>query len=116
MDHPLAMNVDQPTGDVFQLDYQSVNGLKARRGTLNGKLTSSNRFAPGWSFTKSLMFPFTIQSDTIANWFSDIVTPINGRMFGCRRAFHVTTSLQNLCAMYYQCTITWGAGKISDSR
>ena len=64
---------------------------------VNRKPTSSNRFASGFPFTKLLMFPFAIQSDIIANWVSDIVTPISGKTFGCRRAFHVTTSLQNLC-------------------
>jgi len=43
------------------------------------------------------MFPFTIQSDIIANRVSDIVMPTSGRTFGCRRNFHITTSLQNLC-------------------
>ena len=52
------------------------------------------------------MFPFAIQSDIIANWASDIVTPISGRIFGCRRAFHVTTSLQNLYTGHCQCTDT----------
>ena len=50
------------------------------------------------------MFPFAIQSDTIANRVLDIVTPISGRTFGCWRVFHVTTSLQNLYTERRQCT------------
>ena len=50
----------------------------------------------------SLIFPFAIQCDTIANRFSDIITPTSGRMFGCRRDFHITASLQNFCAKYCQ--------------
>jgi hypothetical protein len=42
------------------------------------------------------MFPFSIHSDTIAKWNWFIVTPNSGKTFGCRRAFHVITSLQNL--------------------
>jgi len=64
---------------------------------VNKKPTSSSRFASGHAFTKLLMFPFAIQSDIIANRVSDIVTPMRGRTFGCRRAFHTTASLQNLC-------------------
>ena len=67
-------------------------------------LTSFNRFTCGCVLTKSLMFPFTIQSDIIANRVLDIVTPISGRTFGCWRVFHVMTSLQNLCTVYCQCT------------
>ena len=63
---------------------------------LSEKPTSSNRCASGCAFTKSLRLPLTIQSDIIAKWLSDIVTPISGRTFGCRSVFHVTTSLQNL--------------------
>ena len=50
----------------------------------------------------SLMFPFTIHSDTISNWELLIVTPTSGSTFGWRRAFHVTTSLQNLYTGQHQ--------------
>ena len=96
--HPLVMNVDQPSSGVSQLnvlyDRQLVCGEDSK--TSSERPTSSIRFTFGCTFTKSLTFPFTIQSDTTAKWFSDIVTPINGSTFGCRRVFHVTTSLQNL--------------------
>ena len=59
--------------------------------------TSLSRSASGCAFTKSLMFPFTIHSDTISNRASVIVTPISGNTFGCRRFFHATTSLQRIC-------------------
>jgi len=79
--------------------------LKQRRPDYGGTThTSSSRFASGYDFTKSLMFPLTTQSDTIANWVSDVVTPISGRTFGCRSVFHVTTSLQNLYTVRCQCT------------
>jgi hypothetical protein len=45
------------------------------------------------------MFPLSIHSDTIANWFSLIVTPNSGNTFWWRRAFQVMTSLQNLCVV-----------------
>ena len=47
----------------------------------------------------SLMFPLTIHSETIAKSFFPIVTPNSGSTFGWRRVFHVTTSLQNVCAI-----------------
>ena len=47
----------------------------------------------------SLMFPLTIHSETIAKSPSSIVTPKSGSTFGWWRAFHVTTSLQNVCAI-----------------
>jgi hypothetical protein len=48
------------------------------------------------------MFPFSIQSETIVNWVSDIVTPTRGSMFGWLSDLHVTTSLQNFCARFHQ--------------
>ena len=63
---------------------------------MDEKHTSPNRSASGSPFTKSLMLPLTIHSDTITNRFSDIVTPNSGSMFGWRRDIHATTSLQNL--------------------
>jgi len=44
----------------------------------------------------SVIFPLTIHSETIARRFFPIVTPNSGSTFGWRRAFHVTTSLQNV--------------------
>ena len=96
--HSLAMNVDEPSGDVPQLDPMLIN-FRRSRGTPNEQPTSSNRFTSGCALAKSLIFPFIIQSDTIAKRVSDIVTPISGSTFGCRRVFHVTTSLQNLCTV-----------------
>ena len=45
----------------------------------------------------SMMFPFSIHSDTITNWFSYIVTPSKANTFGWLMAFHLIASLQNLC-------------------
>ena len=53
------------------------------------------------------MFPFVIHSETMTNRVPVIVTPNNGSTFGWQRAFHVTTSLQNLCM---------GHGKLADAR
>ena len=78
-------------------------------------LTSPNRFASGCTFTKSLMFPFAIQSDTIANWVSDVVIAMSGRTFGCRSVFHVTTSLQKLYVVRSQGTGMQGEGITSNS-
>ena len=47
----------------------------------------------------SVMFPLTIHSETIAKTFFPIVTPNSGSKFGWQRLFHVTTSLQNVCAI-----------------
>ena len=79
--------------------------------TLNGKHTSPSLSTSGCAFTKSLMFPFAIHSDTISNRVSVIVTPISGRTFGCRRVFHVTTSLQNLCPRPSQHAYMWNEQK-----
>src|SRR5258707_5572257 len=64
--------------------------------TSKEKRTSSNRSAFVSAFTKSLMLPPAIHSDTSTNRFSEIVTPTSGRTFGCRRVLHATTSLQDL--------------------
>jgi len=69
-------------------------------GSFNDELTSSNRFSRGWAFTYSLMFPFSIHPDTIANLFLVIVTPSSGNTFGCRSALQVMTSLQNFYKRY----------------
>ena len=69
--------------------------------SFRGELTSSNLFACRCTITNWLIFSFSIHSDTIANWFSVIITPSRGNTFGCRRAFQVMTSLQNLCEGYH---------------
>ena len=60
--------------------------------------TSSNRFTSLCALTNSVIFPLAIHSETIAKSFFPIVTPISGSTFGWQRLFHVTTSLQNVCA------------------
>ena len=62
------------------------------------------------------MFPFIIQSEIIANLVLDIVTPISGRTFGCRRNFHITTSLQNLCTALCQWVCMLEESATSDLR
>jgi hypothetical protein len=64
--------------------------------------TSAMRFASGFSLRNSTMFPLSIHSEIIANLFSAIVTPSNGKTFGCRRCFQATASRQN----FYQCIHT----------
>ena len=54
----------------------------------------------------SLMFPFSIHSDTITNCSPFIITPCSGSTFGWLRAFQVITSLQNLCANDSQLGVT----------
>ena len=58
--------------------------------------TSPSRSELTSTFRNSLMFPFTIQSDTIANRFLVIITPNRGSTFGWWRVLHAITSLQNL--------------------
>jgi len=94
MDNPFTVNADQPLSDTCQLAVFSY-----RSEVVSEEPTSPSRSTSGFALTKSLMFPFAIQSDIIANRVSDIVAPTSGRAFGafgCRRNFHVTTSLQNL--------------------
>ena len=94
MYHSLAVHVYQPPGDVFELSEAIVsNGCDQ---SLEQNPTSSGRFASLLALINSLMFPFTIHSDAIAKWRASIVTPNRCSTFGWRRAFHVTTSLQNL--------------------
>lgn len=82
MDHPLAVNINEPFSNTHKLvDFTIINDEAGQIS--NTKLTSPGRSASGYAFTKSLMFPWSIQSDIIANRVSDIVTPINGRTFGC---------------------------------
>ena len=102
MNHSLVMDVGQTLSDVPQLGKpRLVNKPKVK--TMK-RPTGPNRFASGCAFTKSLIFPFPIQSDTIANWLSDIITPTRGRMFGCWRVLHITTSLQNLYIVQHEWT------------
>ena len=58
--------------------------------------TSLNRLTSLLARVNSLIFPFTIHSDTITNWVLPIITPCSGKTFGWLRAFHLITSLQNL--------------------
>ena len=69
--------------------------------------TSLDRFASLRAFTKWLMSPFSIHSDTIANRLPSIATPKSGRTFGCRRALHTNASLQNLYESWssHQCRL-----------
>ena len=102
MNHPLRVHMVQAFRDICQLLGPWSWSTAEETGTLNGEHTRSNRFASGCSVINSLMLPFAIHSDTIANRFSVMITPINGSTFGCRRDFQVMTSLQNLCKTYTQ--------------
>ena len=46
---------------------------------------------------KLIIFPFSIQAETIENGGGIEVTPTNGRMFSCRSHFHPTTSFAKRC-------------------
>ena len=98
MDYPLAMYIGESPSDVSKLQRSCNLQSEAVTRSSNGMHTSFNRSAVTSTFTNSVMLPFVIQSDIITNRFSDIVTPNSGNTFGWRRAFHITTSLQNLCA------------------
>jgi len=62
------------------------------------ELTSSIRFTSSCSLSSrySFMFPWSIHSEIKHNLCSRSVAPSSGRMFGCRRCFQATASLQNL--------------------
>lgn len=68
MDHTLVVNVDKPPSNVHQLGKHSViDRYEAKDGvSSNEKHTSPSRSASVFFLKKSLMFPFTIQSDIIA--------------------------------------------------
>jgi len=91
----LVMHIDQPPSDVPKLRNNTII-RRTKVEVVNERHTSSNRSALMFAFTKSLMFPFAIHSDTIANRYSAIVAPNSGSTFGWRRVLHTTTSLQNL--------------------
>ena len=65
VDHCLAVHVYQTLGNVFELPGEDQWWVRAAN---DGKPTSSNRFASLWALINSLMFPFAIHSDAIANW------------------------------------------------
>ena len=108
------MDIDQSSRDISQLD--ELFNRDQVKAEATRKPTNSNRFTPGFASTNSLMLPLGIQSEIIANWPSDIVTPISGKTLGCRRVLHVTTSLQNF---YMGTGRRWGLQgekKINNSR
>ena len=98
MDHTLIVHIDQAPCNIAQL-HEPYSRQREYR-SLNRERTSSNRFASGCAATNWVMFPFGIHSDTIENSVSVIITPRSGNTFGCRRAFHVTNSLQNICTVH----------------
>ena len=101
MYHFLVVHVHQSPSNVFELSEVMVsNGHSHQQGHHH---TSSNRFASLCALMNSLIFPFSIHSETIANWSLLIVIPRNGSTFGWRRASHVTTSLQNLYTVNVSC-------------
>ena len=99
--HCLTVHINQPPDDVFELSDGAISGSYCQQ---EKDVTSSNRFTSRCALTNSLIFPFVIHSDTIANSESPIVTPNNCSTFGWRRAFHVTTSLQNVYVGRHQLT------------
>jgi len=97
MYHPLAVHIQQPPGNAFELSRvisSATSGVSA-----GVRPTSLNRFASLCASMNSMIFPLTIHSETIAKSLSPIVTPNSGSTFGWRRLPHVTTSLQNVCAI-----------------
>ena len=94
MYHILTVYIYQSLGDTFELPRSNVSNSHCKR--YRQDRTSSNRFASLCFLMYSLMFLFSIHSDAMAKESLSIVTPIRGSTLGWRRAFHVTTSLQNL--------------------
>ena len=82
VDHSLTVHINQAPRDISQLPRLYLSRTIKGTRSYNGKLTSSNRFSRGWAFTYSLIFPFSIHSDTIANLPSAIITPSSGNTFG----------------------------------
>ena len=116
MNHPPMMDVDQSPSNISQLYPMTSANLK-RSDILNEKPTRPSRSAPGFPFRNLLMSPFTIQSDIIAKWCSDIATPTSCRTLGCCRDFHVITSLQNLyMGIITGCQVRRERGKTNNSR
>ena len=95
MHHCLTVHIYQSPSNIFELPEAILlaTGSVSER---NKNPTSASRFASQCALINSLMFPLTIHSDTIVNWLLFIVTPKRDNTFRWRRAFHVTTSLQNL--------------------
>ena len=63
--HSLIVHICQPASDVFELLEKFVGGVCEQRQNRN--LTSSNRSTSLWALMNSLMFPFSIHSDTSTN-------------------------------------------------
>lgn len=91
MDEVEAMHICETLRDINELN----TSVKDPYGSDNAH-TSSARSTLGFFWMKSLMFPSSIHSETIANRRPVSITPNSGRMFGCRRFFQATTSRQNL--------------------
>lgn len=102
--YPGCVDILSPCRRLLAIGVQAVVREKLNNMISRRKPTSPNRSVSLFAFTNSLTLPFTIHSVTIANRLSVIVTPISGKTFGCRSAFHITTSLQNLYAHHSQLT------------
>jgi len=90
------MHVFQTTCNINQLDDELVRVPLVSSATR----TSSMRFVCRSLSTNSLILPFSIHAETIANRCLLTVTPMSGKIFGCRRCFHATPSRQNLCDVF----------------
>ena len=82
VNHTLPVHVNQAPCDVCQLQNHVIVNERWDTKNIGGKLTSSSRFASKCSFTNSLMSPFDIHFETIANSVADIATPSSGNTFG----------------------------------
>lgn len=83
MDHSHLVEVDQPLSGTCQLKDPPSCYQGEERKVENKGPTSLSRSTSGCDRMYSLMLPFTIHNDTIANRVFNINTPSNGRMFGC---------------------------------
>ena len=103
VDEMKAVHICQTLRDVGELN-KSVEDTR-RSSNVH---TSLMRFTLGFFRVKSLIFPFSIHCETIANRRSASVTPSSGRMFGCWRFFQATASLQNRCDLLVQIDVRSG--------
>jgi len=82
VDYFLFVHIDQPPSYIFKLPHSCCRQCQATMRTSEKGHTSPNRFTSACTFTNSLIFPFSIHSDTMTNRFSDTVTPNSGSTFG----------------------------------
>ena len=90
-----TMHILQTGRGVYQLK-KPITPMHVGRIMATQTPTSCTRLTSLCFWMNSLTFPFSIHSDTIAYLCIFKLTPSKGRIFGCRRCFQATASLQKL--------------------